>query len=193
MIAYQSVRGIRAGSKLRFSAWANIFTCNKDDSCIEANKGYRVSDQASQARTRIGADPKGGTDPNAPSVVWSSFISPFDKFQQMIIDFESQNDNGVTVFLYATQSVRMLLNYVYWDESSLRLLDTGQSVPAVKVQGEQPDGSFVHIVQAGDTLASIAVAYKVTVQQIRELNNLSGNFLQVGQRLIIRPPTNERG
>jgi LysM repeat protein len=208
MTAYQFVPGIRSGSKLRFSAWANVYTCNKDNSCIEGDKGYRVSEQGSQSRTRIGADPKGGTDPNAPSVVWSSFISPFDKFQQMIIDFDSQNDNGVTVFLYATQSVGMLLNYVYWDDSSLRLLGAGQPgvsqpgssanntpvpqfAPAVKPQGEQPDGSIVHVVQAGDTLYTIAAAYKVTMQQVRDLNKEVDDFtfLQIGQKLVIKPPT----
>ncbi len=197
MVGYQFVPGVRAGSKLRFSAWANLFTCNRDTSCIENGRSYRVSDQSSGARTRIGADPKGGTDPNAPSVIWSDFIAPFDVFQQQIIDFDSQNDNGVTVFLYATQQVGMLLNHVYWDDASLQLLQEGQAAkptaqyaPMVKPQGMQPDGSIIHVVQPGDTLSSIAYAYKVTVQQIRDLNHLDPDFmwLQIGQKLLIKPP-----
>jgi LysM repeat protein len=205
MIAYQIVPGVRAGSKLRFSAWANVFTCNRETSCIEDGRSYRVSDQGSQARTRIGVDPKGGTDPNSPNVVWSAFIAPFDQFQQMIIDFTSQNDNGVTVYLYATQSVGMLLNHVYWDDASLQLLRPGQGgntpgaadggsnsqfAPPVKTQEAQPDGSIIHIVQPGDTLSSIAYAYKVTVQQLRALNRLSEDawVLQIGQKIIVRPP-----
>src|SRR5262249_10139597 len=112
MIGSQFVPGVREGSKLRFTAWANLFTCDRNTSCIEDGRNYRVSDTSSGARTRIGVDPKGGTDPNAPSVLWSDYIAPFDVFQQMTVDFESQNDNGVTVFLYATQSVGMLLNNV---------------------------------------------------------------------------------
>ncbi len=197
-IGYQFVPGVRAGSKLRFSAWANVFTCDRNTSCIEAGRSYRVSDQSSGARTRIGADPKGGTDPNAPSVVWSAFTAPFDVYQQMTIDFDSQNDNGVTVFLYATQSVGMLLNHAYWDDASLQLLtpgnglatDTPQYAPMVRTQEAQPDGSIIHVVQPGDTLSSIAYAYKVTVQQIRDLNHLSPDFrfLQIGQKLLIKPP-----
>src|SRR5207245_2962000 len=100
--------------------------------------------------------------------------------QQMTMDFDSQNDNGVTVFVYASQSVGMLLNHVYWDDASLQLLTPGSGLPTegpvyapmVKPQGSQPDGSIIHVVQPGDTLSSIAFAYKVTVQQIRDLNHI---------------------
>ena len=211
-VGYQVVPGVRSGSKLRFSAWANVFTCDRNTSCIENGKSYRVSDQGSQGKTRIGVDPKGGTDPNSPSVQWSAFIAPFDQFQQMIIDFTSQNDNGVTVFLYFTESVGMMLNHVYWDDASLQLLQPGQGgasggsggsgnsgnsggsnsqfAPPVKVQGAQPDGSIIHIVQAGDTLSSIAYAYKITVQQLRKLNKLSEDdwVLQIGQKIIVKGP-----
>ena len=133
---------------------------------------------------RIGVDPQGGHDYNAASVQWSDYASPFDQFSQLIIDTVAQTDNGVTVFLSATQSAPMLLNHVYWDDASLQPLgdgcgaDSGVGVclapptspyaPLVKPQGSQPDGSIVHIVGAGDTLASIAYAYKVTVAEIRE-------------------------
>jgi LysM repeat protein len=197
-VGYQFVPGVRAGSKLRYSAWANIFTCDKTTSCIEDGRSFRLSDQSSGARTRIGADPTGGKDPNAPSVVWSGFLSPYDVFQQMTIDFDSQNDNGVTVFVYFTESIGMLLNHVYWDDASLMLLTPGQGLPTegppiapmVKPQGTQPDGSIIHTVQPGDTLSSIAFAYKVTVQQIRELNHIDpeSSILQIGQKLLIKPP-----
>jgi hypothetical protein len=58
-------------------------------------------------------------------------------------------------------------------------------------QAPQADGSIVHIVQPGDTLSSIAVAYATTNDEILKLNGLaSGRFLQIGQKLIIRlaPP-----
>lgn len=201
MTAYQFVPGVRSGTRLRFSAYANVFTCDRDNSCIDGAVGYRLSMQESGARTRIGVDPQGGTDPNAASVLWSQFISPFDRFEQMILDFQSQNDNGVTVFLYATQNVGMLLNHVYWNNASLQLLGAAgpglpvateipRVVPYVTPQGRQPDGSIVHVVSSGDTLSSIAVAYRVTVQHIRELNNIppAEYVLQIGQRLLIQTP-----
>jgi LysM repeat protein len=204
-IGYQFVPGVRAGTKLRFQAWANLFTCDRNTSCIEEGRSYRVSDPSSGARVRIGADPTGGTDANAPSVLWSDSISPFDQFQQLTIDFDSQNDNGVTVFLYTTQNYGMLLSHVYWDDASLQLLQPGQPgqpgqpagggtptpqyAPFVKPQGAQPDGSIIHIVQPGDTVWSIAFAYKVTPQQIMDLNHLQpDDFLQIGQKLLIKGP-----
>ncbi|MCC7206207.1 MAG: LysM peptidoglycan-binding domain-containing protein [Anaerolineae bacterium] len=198
MTAYQFVPGVRSGTRLRFSVYANLFTCDNDKSCITAETGRRVSQQESGARVRIGVDPQGGSNPGAPSVVWSQFISPFDRFEQLIIDFQSQNDNGVTVFMNATQSVGMLLNHVYFSQASLQL--TGASAggsgatevprfaPYVTPQGQQPDGSVVHVVRTGDTLASIAVAYGVPLAQIRELNNIPAEeyVIQIGQRLLIK-------
>ncbi len=202
MVGYQFVPGVQSGSKLRFSAWANIYTCNRQDSCIEGNRGYRVSDQSSGSRVRIGSDPNGGTDPNASSVVWSNEMSPWDQFQQLTIDFTSTNGNGVTVFLYATQTYAMLLNHVYWDDASLQVLQAGQGgpsanstpapqfAPLVRTQATQPDGSILHVVQAGDTLSSIAYAYKVTVKQIRDLNHMQpdDSLLSIGQKLLIKGP-----
>jgi len=53
------------------------------------------------------------------------------------------------------------------------------------------DGSMVHIVQAGDTPFGIALAYGVSLDQIMQLNNLkTGDFLQIGQELLIKGPVN---
>ena len=42
-----------------------------------------------------------------------------------------------------------------------------------------------YIVQRGDSLYSIAKAYNVTVDEIKELNNLTSNLLLIGQNLFI--------
>jgi membrane-bound lytic murein transglycosylase D len=42
-----------------------------------------------------------------------------------------------------------------------------------------------HRVARGETLVSIAKRYGTTVALIKELNNLSGNVIRVGQRLVI--------
>jgi LysM repeat protein len=64
----------------------------------------------------------------------------------------------------------------------------------------KPDGSQVHTVQAGQTLWAIAVAYGVTIQQLRELNGMpapsaenQSEVIIPGQTLIVRPagPTPE--
>jgi LysM repeat protein len=96
----------------------------------------------------------------------------------------------------------MLLNKAYWYGASLQPGGAGgtaggapgatsapQYAPFVKTQAPQSDGSIVHTVVAGDTLSSIAVAYHVTVAQIRALNNLDpdNSVLQIGQKLLIQP------
>ncbi len=52
----------------------------------------------------------------------------------------------------------------------------------------QPDGSIVHIVQEGETLATLAEVYGVSMAEIRALNGLAptANLIFPGQRLIIR-------
>lgn len=42
-----------------------------------------------------------------------------------------------------------------------------------------------HIVRQGDTLFSISRQYDITVEQIRSWNNLSGNQINLGQRLFV--------
>ncbi len=200
MNAYQFVAGVRAGTPLVFSAYANVFTCDRQDSCITAERP-RTSQRESGAQVRIGIDPTGGRDPNAPTVKWSAFIQPFDQFLPMRIEARSENDNGVTVFLNATQSVGMLLNDVYWDNASLLSGAGGggvpipptvpRDVPFVTPQNARPDGSIIHTVIQGDTLLSIAVAYNITVTELRRLNNIPPEeyVLQIGQQLIIKTPS----
>ncbi|MEN8241627.1 MAG: CAP domain-containing protein, partial [Chloroflexota bacterium] len=53
-----------------------------------------------------------------------------------------------------------------------------------------PDGSVVHIVQAGQDLWTIAVVYEVNLQDIYQLNGMSpGDFIFPGDEIIIQPPT----
>ncbi|MEP7285919.1 MAG: LysM peptidoglycan-binding domain-containing protein [Chloroflexota bacterium] len=63
-----------------------------------------------------------------------------------------------------------------------------QDTPPVIPQPPQPDGSIIHEVRKGDTLFGIAVAYKISVDELRKLNNLSPDVptLFVGKKLIIK-------
>jgi hypothetical protein len=42
-----------------------------------------------------------------------------------------------------------------------------------------------YVVQSGDSLYMIALAFKTSVAKIKEMNNLSSNTLKVGQKLIV--------
>ena len=64
---------------------------------------------------------------------------------------------------------------------------TPQVVPVI-VSTPKPDGSISHVVQPGQALWSIAIAYGVTVEQLRLLNNFAPdtNNIYIGEPLVIR-------
>ena len=63
-----------------------------------------------------------------------------------------------------------------------------QKVAPVTVAQPGEDGSIFHIVEIGQALWSIAMAYEVTVEELLALNSLSGNaVIYEGQPLLVRP------
>ena len=61
-----------------------------------------------------------------------------------------------------------------------------QVIIPVKVATPDADGRLYHIVQPGQSFWAIAIAYKVTIQDILKWNNLpSSTSLQVGEKLFI--------
>jgi len=68
-----------------------------------------------------------------------------------------------------------------------------QIIIPVKIAAPDADGKIYHVVQAGQSLWSIAIAYQITIQDIETWNNISRNTpLQSGQRLFI-PDKNTEG
>ncbi|HNP19937.1 MAG TPA: LysM peptidoglycan-binding domain-containing protein [Fulvivirga sp.] len=63
-----------------------------------------------------------------------------------------------------------------------------KKVEIMKPQVDKPvvTANEIHIVEAKQTLFSISRMYGVTVADIKEWNNLSGNELEIGQRLVIK-------
>jgi LysM repeat protein len=75
----------------------------------------------------------------------------------------------------------------------------GSASPAaiypVETAAYKPDGSQVHTVQSGQTLWTIAMAYGVTIQRLRDLNGLpapsatgESDVILPGQELLVRSP-----
>lgn len=159
------------------------------------------------AQFRVGIDPTGGENPLNPAVIWSPWVASPNSWVQATVDATSAS-GAVTLFLYSTQTSPSNPNAMYWDDARLEtggqggtaaasgtpgtanVLPTPVFAPFVAPQGVREDGSIVHIVVAGDTLDAIAVAYRTTRDEILRLNDMtSRNFLQLGQEIIVRPPT----
>ncbi len=74
-----------------------------------------------------------------------------------------------------------------------RVPGVSQIIVPVKVAAPGKDGKVVHIVQAGQSFWSIAIAYKITIKDLETWNNLSSTTkLQIGQKLFI-PTNNTKG
>ena len=67
--------------------------------------------------------------------------------------------------------------------ANLNVAATGTLLAAT--QTPQSDGTIVHTVRKGETIDSIAAAYGVSVQQIRDYNNIPSGGVSLGQRLLI--------
>jgi LysM repeat protein len=74
--------------------------------------------------------------------------------------------------------------------------DDDSLVPELPYAVVHEDGTIAHIVQAGDTLSSIAIAYQLTLEQLLNLSGLSEQtLLLIGQEVIVgrRPQPREVG
>ena len=61
------------------------------------------------------------------------------------------------------------------------------AVALVQVVTPQADGRIVHIVDTGQTLWSIAAAYDITVDELKDLNNFSDeDVIAVGQEIVVQ-------
>ena len=78
---------------------------------------------------------------------------------------------------------------------SLEITNPGvpQLIMPVKIATPDADGKIFHLVQAGQTFWSIAIAYKITIKDLKSWNNLGQDAtLRIGQKLFI-PGVNTAG
>ena len=188
---FQIVPNIQPGTVLRASVWV-----------------YIENNPSSGSQVRLGLGNNVGGDPFAPGIVWSNWATNANAWNNLSVDLTA--DGGeVTFFVYATQNWPNDPNGVYVDEASLVVIGAGEVqptaasggapvqptpvvAPPVQAQGQRDDGSIVHIVQPGDTLAAIAVAYGVKVSDLLTLNNMAdASLLRIGQEILVRPPSTD--
>ncbi len=194
---YQTVP-VAAGTNLIGSAWAQVKTCN-----VAPNADNCGSAAESGAYVRVGIDPNGGNNPYDSDIVWSPNSQPHDQWLQMTTN-ATATGTSATLFIFGTQAFPSQLNNLYIDNAYLGTGGPGGAaagaappatptpafVPFVTAQNARPDGSIIHVVNSGDTLDSIAVAYGMTRADILALNPdiVDARFIQIGQEIIIRLP-----
>lgn len=107
---YQQVGGIPAGSRLVFTAWAQVWSSGQSnpDRCDDFGN-YRVW---------AGIDPTGGRSGDSGNIVWSESIINCN--QWVFLQVEAIARSGtVTVFLKGEPEYRVKHNDAYWDDASL--------------------------------------------------------------------------
>ena len=194
---YQQVGNITPGTNLNFSAHTQGFNCNDDQGCFGSAKHYGYSSGAGDMQTRVGIDPTGGTNAFAPTVIWSSFANPLDAFVQQSVGAVAQSDK-VTVFIWSSPNYPEKHTDIYVDNASLIAVGQGATPTAGPTQSSGtpgpaptlPAGTTAYNVVAGDTLATIALRFNLTLDQLLALNPQITNpsAIQVGQAINVAGP-----
>ena len=199
---FQKVNGLAPGATVQLTAHAHGWACDEDGS------PYSCGDPWTQT-FQVGIEPNGGTDPFSPSIIWSTEQTAPDTYRAIGAATAQVGPAGsVTVFLRAKSKWPVKHLDAYWDDASLVVTTEGTPVeptaepaapqpaaPAPQPQPKptvRPDGAVVHVVEYGDTLGGIALAYDTTVDEIQRLNAGSigaNNLIVVGQELVVSAPT----
>ncbi len=82
-------------------------------------------------------------------------------------------------------------NNVVYEDPKKNLETSGPVLPHdpynMEEHGIKEDMAFFHTVQTGETLFSIAKKYNVQVEGIKSINNIRGEGIKVGDKLIVNP------
>ena len=93
--------------------------------------------------------------------------------------------------LLATRFIELedsIANYkadLYLSHSYKARTPAGRGTAVVGTQAIPAGSSITHVVKKGETLGAIAARYKVTLNNLRAWNGISGSMLSIGQKLLI--------
>jgi LysM repeat protein len=110
---YQVVSGVQPGQRLRFSAYMEAWSSNKNDS-------WHSEGQPTMGM-QVGLDPYGGNDPWSPNIVWAPVQESFDHFSQFTVEAVARN-SIVSVFTKSHPFFPQEHNDVYVDAASLNVV-----------------------------------------------------------------------
>jgi len=77
-------------------------------------------------------------------------------------------------------------NYVQTKTIGRHVFGTLIDKPAAAKQTNNINKSVTHIVKSGDTLSQLAAKYKITVQQLKQINGLTSDNIKIGQKLYVQ-------
>ena len=192
---YRVITGVKVGTRLRFSTMGSSWSTN-DESPISSRPSRDI-------KLRIGIDPQGGDngqpDPSGAQVVWSAEHDSKDAFTRFTIETVARATT-VIVYTFATMRDVVRHNEVFWDDATIETITTIAATPvptanpnatatpvptATAAPTATPKVGKRYIVKSGDTLLSIAIDQNTTVDNLRKLNRVPDDLLQIGQELIL--------
>ncbi len=121
---------------------------------------------------------------------WSAINKVYGNLNECIVDGDSNTNNkdtytvksGDTLYSIARKYNTTVDEIKTLNNLSSNILTIGQ---ILKIPTKSIDNYIKYTVKSGDSLYSIAKKYNTTVNEIKSLNNLSSNLLQIGQILNI--------
>ena len=199
---YQVVGGFTPGDQVTFCYFGQLFANNTD-----YGKAPSIN---SKGQMQAGIYPDNLTDWSNGGIAWSPVYKPHGAYQQICAGPVTVAASGqVTVFTEAQYRGKDDLAFhldAWFDDASLTVVAGGPTPepttgttpntaptaapvapPPSVISTPNPDGSVVHVVQSGDTLFALSLAYNVQIDQIYSLNNLSSSsILSIGQKIIMK-------
>ncbi|MDF1513058.1 MAG: hypothetical protein P1S60_04545 [Anaerolineae bacterium] len=141
---YQRVSGIQIGAVLRATGWAHAWSTVGDDPKISDGVGkqaffaktseYDKTDAVRNFVFEVGIDPKGGTDPWSPTIVWGEGAHIYNAFDNIpAVEVVAASD-AVTVFVRSSVLWPFKHCDAYIDDIELTVLDEPQPVEPISVE-----------------------------------------------------------
>ncbi len=92
-------------------------------------------------------------------------------------------DSGTELVIYPGEETEEELPHTI---EEIEQMDEEERTSIVRRLDETPAGSETYVVRSGDTLFQIAREHDMTVNELRDLNNLQDDMLRVGQRIMVK-------
>lgn len=133
---------VTPGARLRFTAYTHAWIGDDDHPPIWSLPGYGalawpagtpgLNDDQRSVTQSIGIDPTGGTDPYAPTVIWSPGWHIFNAYRAEPLAVEAvATGNMVTVFLRSSTLWPVVHNDVAWDDCALVVVGGDEPGPGI--------------------------------------------------------------